>query len=198
MYYIYYILYILYILYIIYNIYYILYIIYYILYIIYMITRIQIKFMYSAYNIQYCQGFEYKPFFTGNLIWNEHKHIYIYMYIYIIHSSFLFAECSILVGGHIRISQIGTFLLLSFITQRPILPEGSLGGLITFLFVYFFFILGPYSEENLSIPLFFHMAQSNDDLMTSGDEQALNMSFMNTTSTQYELHFNPKKINSAL
>ena len=28
------------------------------------------------------------------------------------------------------------------------------------LFVYFFFILGPYSEENLSIPLFFHIAQS--------------------------------------
>ena len=27
------------------------------------------------------------------------------------------------------------------------------------LFVYFFFILGPYSEGNLSIPLFFHMAQ---------------------------------------
>ena len=30
------------------------------------------------------------------------------------------------------------------------------------LFVYFFFILGPYSEENLSIPLFFHMAQSQN------------------------------------
>ena len=30
------------------------------------------------------------------------------------------------------------------------------------LFVYFFFILGPYSEENLSIPLFFHIAQSQN------------------------------------
>ena len=34
------------------------------------------------------------------------------------------------------------------------------------LFVYFFFILGPYSEENLSIPLFFHMEEQRDPYLT--------------------------------
>ena len=56
--------------------------------------------------------------------------------------------------------EVGRMWILSLMVCTSIrLLFAEIRACLFVLFVYFFFILGPYSEENLSIPLFFHIAQ---------------------------------------